>query len=102
MIPRDEDFDVYVSEGALVEVWRGEHLTVAQQFAEDWDGPIQSVTNGTTFRAPRSPVPADNPMTMQQLRAIVRRGALTFGACVALGAGVGALLGYGMAHGWWW
>ena len=52
MIPRDEEFDVFVSEGALVEVWRGERLSVAQRFGADWDGPVHSMVHAAAFCPP--------------------------------------------------
>jgi hypothetical protein len=57
MIPRDDEFDMYVSEGALVEVWRGEHITVAQQFSADWDGAPASCMHPAVF----VPLPVDPP-----------------------------------------
>jgi hypothetical protein len=62
MIPRDEEFDVFVCEGALVEVWRGERLSVAQQFGTDWDGPVQSVLHAAAFcPPPAAPASAADP-----------------------------------------
>jgi hypothetical protein len=64
MIPKDEEFDVYVSEGVMLEVWRGEHLGIAQQFGVDWDGPIHSAAKSSIFstrnkmREPSAVVPA--------------------------------------------
>lgn len=49
MIPRDKEFDVYVSEGVLVEVWRGEHVSIAQPFGEDWDGEPKTAVTSKTF-----------------------------------------------------
>jgi hypothetical protein len=49
---RSEEHDVYVNEGSLVEVWRGEHLSVAQQFGTDWDGPVHSVVHAAVFCPP--------------------------------------------------
>jgi hypothetical protein len=40
---RDDEFDVYVTEGALAIVHRGEHVASAQMFGVDWDGPSHSV-----------------------------------------------------------
>jgi hypothetical protein len=61
MIPRDDEYDVYVCEGALVEVWRGEHLSVAQQFGEDWNGPVQSVMHHTVFCPPGAVMAVPQP-----------------------------------------
>jgi hypothetical protein len=53
MIPCDEEFDVFVSEGALVEVWRGERLSVAQQFGKDWGraSPFRGACSGVLSAA---------------------------------------------------
>jgi hypothetical protein len=64
MIPRDEEFDVFVSEGALVEVWRGERLSVAQQFGKDWDGPVHSVVHAAVFCPPPGAPAAEVRMPM--------------------------------------
>jgi len=76
MIPKDEEFDVFVSEGVLVEVWRGEHVSVAQQFGEKWDGDVHSALHHRVFSTP-SPLTDRNASALFQswhLRA--RRGAL--------------------------
>lgn len=52
MIPRDEQFDVFISGSVLVEVWRGEHISTAQQFGEDWDGPVHSALHPAVFHPP--------------------------------------------------
>jgi hypothetical protein len=49
---RDEDFDVYVTEGALAIVHRGEHVSSAQMFGVDWDGPSHSVMHAAVFDGP--------------------------------------------------
>ena len=49
---KDEDFDVFVTEGVLVEVWRGDRVSVAHQFGEKWDGPVHSVCYEKAFEAP--------------------------------------------------
>lgn len=49
MIPRDDQYEVFVCEGVLVEVWRGERISVAQQFGVDWDGPTTSALHGSIF-----------------------------------------------------
>ena len=94
MIPRDQEFDVFVSEGALVEVWRGERLSVAQQFGTDWDGPVHSVLHAALFcPPPGTPAPA----------AVPRCWSRELGICVAmcLGAAIGALLWFVSTRGWW-
>lgn len=55
MIPRDDQFDVYVSEHAVAEVWRGDHLSCAQMFGVDWDGSIYSLPHAAMFEAPAAP-----------------------------------------------
>lgn len=71
MIPRDEEFDVFVTEGALVEVWRGAHVSVAQQFGVDWDGPTHSAMHAAVFCPAAVPIP---PMLNARVRRIrVRR-----------------------------
>ena len=42
----DNNFDVYVSEGVLVEVYRGRAITMARSFTVDSDGPISSMVHG--------------------------------------------------------
>ena len=49
---KDEDFDVFVTEGVLVEVWRGDRVSVAQQFGEKWDGPVHTACYEKVFEAP--------------------------------------------------
>jgi hypothetical protein len=49
---RDEEFDAYVTEGVLVEVWRDDHVSAAQQFGVDWDGPSRSIMHAATFETP--------------------------------------------------
>jgi hypothetical protein len=41
---------------------------------------------------------SDNSLPPKQLRAMIRRGIIAIGACIALGAGVGALLMYAASH----
>jgi hypothetical protein len=48
-VRKHEAFDVYVSEGVMVEVHRGRVQTVARQFGADFDGPIQTVLHGEAF-----------------------------------------------------
>ncbi|MFZ1005268.1 MAG: hypothetical protein WAN65_00420 [Candidatus Sulfotelmatobacter sp.] len=64
MIPNDNEFDVFVVEGVLVEVWHGERISAAQQFGVDWDGPVHSVMHAAVFAsraddAPPAPLPWD-------------------------------------------
>jgi hypothetical protein len=56
MIPKDGEFDVIVSEGVLVEVWRGPNVHIAQQFGADWNGPIHSCLTPDVFESKPSPV----------------------------------------------
>lgn len=93
MIPRDEEYDVYVCEGTLVEVWRGEHLSVAQQFGEDWNGPIQSLLNHAVFCPPGAVMAVPQPPPPEcwhcrlwlAVRHVGVRAWLTWAVLVALG-----------------
>jgi hypothetical protein len=49
---RDEEFDVHVSKDVLVEVWRGEHVSQAQQFGATWDGPLHTAMHEAVFAEP--------------------------------------------------
>jgi hypothetical protein len=71
MIPNSEEFEVFVTEGALVEVWRGHHISVAQQFGVDWDGPAHSAVNSTVFSMPNACLPAALAARVRRIR--VRR-----------------------------
>ena len=77
MIPKNEEFDVFVSEGALVEVWRGKHVSVAQQFGVSWDGPTHSAIHEAVFCPPASTtaVPVDDPLPWLPWRVRVWRAA---------------------------
>ena len=61
MIPNSNEFDVFISEGALVAVWRREHVSVAQQFGVGWDGPSHSVMHAAVFTDPVTPPASDVP-----------------------------------------
>ncbi len=50
----EDNFDVYVGEEALASVHRGEHVSTAQMFGVEWDGPSHSVMYATVFDAPKS------------------------------------------------
>jgi hypothetical protein len=54
----DQEFDVYVTEGALAFVHRGKHISRAQMFGVDWDGPSHSVMHASVFEAPTPSRPA--------------------------------------------
>jgi hypothetical protein len=57
----EKDWDVWVSDGVLVEVLRGEHISVARQFGVEWDGPESSAIHQAVFDdrvAPAPPAPA--------------------------------------------
>jgi len=103
MIPRDEEFDVFVREGVLMEVWHGERMSAAQQFGTDWNGPIHAVVHAAAFAPPiaRTPPSSDPapfvPWRMRAWRAVRRLGY----AWLLWGLGVGAVLAWGMARGWW-
>jgi hypothetical protein len=104
MIPRDDEFDVIVSEGVLVEVWRGERLSVAQQFAVDWDGPIHSAVHAAVFCPPAGAltVPLDDPLPWQPWRVRVWRAARTpLYVLLAWAIAMAVLYGVGKARGWW-
>ena len=92
MIPRDNEFEVFVYDGVLVEVWHGKRLSAAQQFGEDWDGPKHSVMHGAVFI----------PTNRATVRAVTWRGVLRslvwpMGVVWALAWGCG--VGAGLA--WW-
>lgn len=79
MIPNDKEFDVYVSEGVMVEVWRGQHISVATSFGVEWDGAPHHVMYSTCFEPPSAPgvttersVP-ETPEREPAWRALVRR-----------------------------
>jgi hypothetical protein len=96
MIPNPDQYDVYVSEGVLVEVWRGERISVAQQFGVEWDGPSHSVMHGAVFcREDAPPVPRPEPQRVARLTRAWR--ALYSHRCAWL------WLGYvlGLLAGWW-
>jgi hypothetical protein len=82
---KDEDFDVFVTEGVLVEVWRGDRVSVAQQFGEKWDGPVHSVCYEKVFEAP-----LPEPIVKRSLASLgvpdVRVPLLVRVQCVALAA----------------
>lgn len=98
---RDEEFDVYVSEGALVEVWRGEHVTVAQQFGCDWDGPTSSMLHPSLFVPPR-PAETTAREGIAQNRSQKIGTFPSFRSMIATCAAiVAAAIAYGIAAGWW-
>lgn len=74
MIPNSHEFDVFVSEGALVEVWRGEHVSVAQQFGVDWDGPSHSVMHSAVFTDPVTPPASGAPTQSREVSRVRRAG----------------------------
>lgn len=55
MIPRDEEFDVYVSEDVFAAVWRGQRVSTAQMFGLDWDGPSHALLHAGIFEPPAAP-----------------------------------------------
>jgi hypothetical protein len=109
--PHSHEFDVFVSEGALVEVWRGDHISVAQQFGVDWDGPSHSVIHAAVFEAPAASAaftpPAGEPVvTTADLapppvpwhkRLVPAWWIVGVMLCAV---GVGAVLASGLARGW--
>lgn len=108
MIPRDEEFDVFVSEGVLVEVWRGEHVAVAQQFGVAWDGPPNSVMYQTVYQRPdhtanvpgRATAFLRDPSAPWYVRAWRSAGSL--GWAWWMGVAIGScIVAWGMALGWW-
>ncbi|MBZ5700272.1 MAG: hypothetical protein LAN84_00335 [Acidobacteriia bacterium] len=104
MIPRDEEFDVYVLEGVFVEVWRGQRLSAAQQFGVDWDGPVHSIVHAAAFCPPAGAlaVPASDPLPWVPWWVRVWRAArpLVY-VLFAWGAGMALLYGLGRVRGWW-
>jgi hypothetical protein len=53
----DSSYDVYVHEGHLVEVHRGEHGTVAQIFGEDWNTQPMVQFHAPALASVSEPVP---------------------------------------------
>jgi hypothetical protein len=99
MIPADNEFEVFVSEGVLVEVWHGQKVSTARDFAEDWDGPVRSMIHLNAFTPPGAPViQASDPAPH-----VPRRRSREFDVCIAmfLGVIVGVLLWLGSACRWW-
>jgi hypothetical protein len=82
----ESSYDVYVHEGHIVEVHRGEHGTVAQIFGEDWN--TQPMVNfhpaalAPIIASPAPPAPAFKPL--------VERNYLLW---AAIGFGFAALFG---------
>lgn len=56
----EADWDVYVNEGSLVEVHRGQHMTVCQAHGEDWTAqPVVNIHSAAI--APATVRPAAAP-----------------------------------------
>jgi len=52
-------------------VWRGDHVSAAQQFGVDWEGPSHSVMHAATFEAPKPSgvqAQAANPRRLSAVR----------------------------------
>jgi len=81
-----------VSDGVLLEVKRGDALTVAQQFTLDWDGPICSMVHGAvmTPAVSKRVTPSPCPPTRHELLI----ACIVFAVVFVLGA----LVGLGMAN----
>lgn len=75
MIPNDNEFDVFVNEGVLVEVWHGQRISAAQQFGVDWDGPTHSVMHAAVFAAEElpGPFPGSTPWNMRAVAVLETR-----------------------------
>ena len=99
MIPHNEEFDIFVCEDVLVEVWRGQRVSVARQFGVEWDGPQHSIMHSAVFCPPAGALSDPLPWDVRIERAVRRHGYvwLAWAAAIALGA----LMSYGMARGWW-
>lgn len=92
MIPDGNAFDVIVSEGVIVEVWRGEVVSLAQQFGVNWDGPPHSMLHAETLCAaePQPKTEATNTARLRSWRSRARMGALIFVAAWLLWAAASA------------
>lgn len=95
MIPNDREFEVYVCEGVMVEVWRGQHVSVAQQFGVEWDGPTHSVLHSNVFVPPgAAPAVTSEDLVPESWRARVWRSVRAQPALwVCLGYAIGLALG---------
>lgn len=99
MIPRDEEFDVYVSEGVLMEVWRGPRLSVAQQFGLRWDGPTHSTMQSLVFHSPVSKGLATR-VRRARVRRLLSRRAQRSALWLLLALALGCALGWILARQW--
>lgn len=99
MIPIDGEFDIYVTEcGVLVEVWHGTHVSVAQQFGVDWDGPVSSVMHSTVFTDPNAPT-VHCRVHRGRLRRLLWRRSRSVCAWLVLSLTLGAAIGWLVARG---
>jgi len=93
----DFDTEIYVNEGVLVEIHRGAHCTVVQQFGADWNGPLCSKLHAAAFEELR---PGPQPLTTDEIiqRAEARRKKFTNRAAVI----IGSLAGIAVGLLFWW
>jgi hypothetical protein len=92
MIPSDEDYDVFVCDDVLVEVWHGKRISVAHQFGVDWNGPTHSALHESVFSV-RGPL----PWRVRLWFALKRREWLVW-TVVSV---VLAFIVFSLARGWW-
>jgi hypothetical protein len=81
------DFDVYVSDGVLVEVQRGRALTMARSFTVDYDGPIQQMVHGEVMTPSSSHTVTPSPCPPTRRDRLIAW--IVFAAVFVLGALVG-------------
>lgn len=101
--PRPEDLDVYVGDGALVEVWRGERTSMATMFGVRWDGEASVAMHREVF------LPPDGPRSGGVCPACGRGGAVVWVRPVGVGAWRVCALALCLALAlllagtrWWW
>jgi hypothetical protein len=88
----DNNFDVYVSDGVLLEVQRGRALTMARSFTEDFDGPIQHMVHGAVMTPS-----CDDERAVQSFQPTRRERVIAWCVFVAVFV-LGALVGLAMAN----
>jgi hypothetical protein len=101
---KDHEYDIIVTEGVAVEVWRGPRVNAAQQFGVEWDGPVHSTINASVWSDPCGVVPA--PIEAEYVPPpsphLSVPQAIAF-ACIGIvlcAVAVGVIM-WGSARGWW-